>query len=154
MQKSREALADGRKSIWKRIENKQWTYCSSFTSKTWFYSLVPFYCCCCFFFLIKNFIIHFFLIFITVTDLKILTTMLIPGMTLIKNGSSFPSPRLLRATRLFGLLYLWLLNASLLQLYMLDPRQSSEWFYEIGSVLLSFRVISWYWIIRFLWISA
>ena len=56
-------------------------------------------------FLIKNFIIHFFLIFITVTDLKILTTMLIPGMTLIKNGSSFPSPRLLRATRLFGLLY-------------------------------------------------
>ena len=34
MQKSREALADPRKSIRKRIENKQWTYCSSIMSKT------------------------------------------------------------------------------------------------------------------------
>ena len=34
MQKSHEALADARESIRKRIENKQWTYCSSFMSKT------------------------------------------------------------------------------------------------------------------------
>ena len=53
MQKSREALADGRKSIWKRIENKQWTYCSSFMSKTWFYSLAPLFLFFCF--LIRNF---------------------------------------------------------------------------------------------------
>ena len=32
-QKSRQAMADVRKSIRKRIENKQWTYCSSFMSK-------------------------------------------------------------------------------------------------------------------------
>ena len=44
-------------------------------------------------------LIHFVLLFITVTALKILTTMLIPGTTLIKNGSSFPPPRLLRAPR-------------------------------------------------------
>ena len=54
MQKSREALADARKSIRKRIENKQWTYCSSFMSKTWFYTLVPFSWSFCF--LIRNFI--------------------------------------------------------------------------------------------------
>ena len=36
---SLEALADSRKSIRKRIANKQWTYCSSFMSKTRFYSL-------------------------------------------------------------------------------------------------------------------
>ena len=53
-QKSREALANARKSIRKRIENKQWTYCSSFVSKTWFYSLVPFFWFFCF--LIGNFI--------------------------------------------------------------------------------------------------
>ena len=53
MQKSREALADSRKSIWKRIENKQWTYCSSFMSKTWFYSLAPLFWFFCF--LIRNF---------------------------------------------------------------------------------------------------
>ena len=47
-------------------------------------------------------LIHFVLFFITVTDLGILTNMLIPGTTLIKNGSSFPPPRLFRATRLFG----------------------------------------------------
>ena len=54
MQKSGEALAAGRKSIWKRIENKQWTCCSSFMSKTWFYFLIPFSCfLVCF--LIRNF---------------------------------------------------------------------------------------------------
>ena len=42
-------------------------------------------------------LIHFVLLFITVTDVKVLTTMLIPGTTLIKRGSSFPPPRLLRA---------------------------------------------------------
>ena len=36
------------------------------------------------------------------TDLKFLATILIPGTTLITNGSSFPLPRLFRATRLFG----------------------------------------------------
>ena len=46
-----------------------------------------------------DFLIHFVLLFITVTGVKILTTMLIPGTTLIKNGSSFPPPRLLRAPR-------------------------------------------------------
>ena len=54
---SLEALADARKSIQKRIANKQWTYCSSFKSKTWFYShalLFLFFC-----FLIRN-LIHFF----------------------------------------------------------------------------------------------
>ena len=103
MQKSREALADARKSIRKRIENKQWTYCSSFMSKTWFYSLAPlswFFC-----FLIRN-LIHFVLLFITVTGVKILTTMLIPGTTLIKNGSSFPLPRLLRAPRILKMAHL------------------------------------------------
>ena len=93
MQKSREALADARKSIQKTMENKQWTYCSSFILKTWFYSLVPFFC-----FLIRNF--HSFCSFlITVTDLRILTNMLMPGTTLIKHGSSFPPPRLFRAPR-------------------------------------------------------
>ena len=114
MQKSREALADARRSIWKRIKNKQWTYCSSFIWKTWFYSLVPFFC-----FLIRSFnsfCSYFYycnwpesfhhhaysrhqankewLIFPTTTPFL--------GTTLIKNGSSFPSPRLFRATRLFG----------------------------------------------------
>ena len=50
---SLEALADARKSIQKRIENKQWTYCSSFMSKTWFYSLAPLFWFFCF--LIRNF---------------------------------------------------------------------------------------------------
>ena len=54
-----------------------------------------------FYFLITNFN-SFCSFFITVTDLRILTNMLIPGTTLIKNGSSFPPPRLFRATRLFG----------------------------------------------------
>ena len=52
-------------------------------------------------FLIGN-LIHFFLLFIAVTGLKIITTTLIPGTKLMKNGSSFPPPRLLRAPRLFG----------------------------------------------------
>ena len=117
MQKSREALADPRKSIRKRIENKQWTYCSSFMSKIWFYSLVPFFWFFCF--LIRRFnsfcsSFHYcnwpenshhhaysrhrankeWVIFPTTT--------LIPGTTLIKNGSCFPPLRLFRATRLFG----------------------------------------------------
>ena len=53
---SLEALVDTRKSIQKKIANKQ-TYCSSFMSKTWFYSLASlswFFC-----FLIRN-LIHFF----------------------------------------------------------------------------------------------
>ena len=33
-------------------------------------------------------LIHFVVLFITLTDLKTVTTMLIPGTTLIKNGSS------------------------------------------------------------------
>ena len=93
---SLEALADARKSIQKRIANKQWTYCSSFMSKTWFYSFAPLFWFFCF--LISN-LIHFFFLFIAVTGLKILTTMLIPGTTVIKNGSPFPPPRLLRAPR-------------------------------------------------------
>ena len=52
-------------------------------------------------FLIRNFN-SFCSFFITVTDLRIITNMLIPGNMLIKNGSSFPPPRLFRATRLFG----------------------------------------------------
>ena len=48
MQKSCEILADARRSIRKRIENKQGTYCSSFMSKTWFYFLVPFFRFFCF----------------------------------------------------------------------------------------------------------
>ena len=51
--KIREALADASKSIRQRIENKQWTYCSSFMSKTWFYSLAPLFWFFCF--LIRNF---------------------------------------------------------------------------------------------------
>ena len=43
IQKSREALADARKSIRKRVENKQWTYCSSFMSKTCFILLNHFF---------------------------------------------------------------------------------------------------------------
>ena len=58
-------------------------------SKTQFYSLAPMFC-----FLIRN-LIHFFLLFIAVTDLKIHTNMLIPDTTLIENGSSFPPPCLL-----------------------------------------------------------
>ena len=41
-------------------------------------------------------LIRFVLLFIIVTGVKILTTF-IPGTTLIKNGSSFPPPRLFRA---------------------------------------------------------
>ena len=54
---SLEALADARQSIQKRIANKQWTYCSSFMSKTWFYSLAPLFWFLCF--LIRN-LIYFF----------------------------------------------------------------------------------------------
>ena len=50
------------------------------------------------FVLIRNFN-HFVLLFITVTGLKISTTMLIPGTTLFKSGSSFPPPQLFRAPR-------------------------------------------------------
>ena len=53
MQKSCEALADARKIIRNRIEKIQWTYCSSFMSKTWFYSLAPLFWFFCF--LIRNF---------------------------------------------------------------------------------------------------
>ena len=87
------------KSIRTIIESKQWTYCSSFMSKTWFYSLAPlfwFYC-----FLIRT-LIYFVLLFINVAGVKTLTTMLIPGTTLIKNGSYFSPPHLFRATSLFG----------------------------------------------------
>ena len=76
-----EALTDP-----KRIANKQWTYCSSFMLKTWFYSLARLFWFFCF--LIRN-LIPFFLLFIAVIGLKILTTMFIPGTTLIKNGSLF-----------------------------------------------------------------
>ena len=72
---------------------------SSFISKTWFYSLVPFFWFFCF--LIRNFN-SFCSFFITATGLRILTNMLIPCTMLIKNGSSFPPPRLFRETRLFG----------------------------------------------------
>ena len=41
------------KSIRTIIESKQWTYCSSFMSKTWFYSLAPLFWFFCF--LIRNF---------------------------------------------------------------------------------------------------
>ena len=50
-------------------------------------------------FFFRNLIFFFFHLFIAVTGLKILTTMLIPDTTPIKNGSSFPPPRLLRAPR-------------------------------------------------------
>ena len=117
MQKPCKALADGRKSVWKRIESKQWTYFGSFMSKTWLCFLVPFYCFFCF--LIRNFnwfcsyfyhcnwpenfhhhayprlhANHKWLIFPA--------TMLIPGAALTESGSSFPPPLLFRATRLFG----------------------------------------------------
>ena len=58
-----------------------------------------------FYFLIRNFN-SFCSFFITVTDLRILTNMLIPGTTLIKNGSSFPPPRLFRAPRLLKIAHL------------------------------------------------
>ena len=96
MQKSSEALADARKSIWKGIENKQWTYCSSFMSKTWFYSLALLFWLFCL--LIRNFNSFCSSFY----SLKIFTTMLIPDNTLIKKGSSFPPPRLFWAPRLFG----------------------------------------------------
>ena len=55
-------------------------------------------------------------------------------------------------------LHLWLLNASLLQLYLLDPQGKPEWSYEIGSVhpsiVLSVWVFSWNWVIMFFWILA
>ena len=58
-------------------------------------------------------------------------------------------------------LYLWLLNASLLQLYLLDPggswngllKWSLEWSVH-PSIFLSVRVFYWNWIITFLWILA
>ena len=56
------------------------------------------------------------------------------------------------------ILYLWLLNASLLQLYLLDPWQQLEKSYEIKSfqtsILLYVGVFSGNWVIRFLWIST
>ena len=52
--------------------------------------------------------------------------------------------------------YLWLLNASLLQLYLLAHWQYLEGFYEIGcvypSLLTSVRAFSWNLIMRLLWI--
>ena len=116
MQKSRKALADARKSIRKRIENKQWTYCSSFMSKTWFCSLAPLFF---FFVFYLETLIHFGSSFYYCNWLKnshlnaysmhhanlewliFLTTTLITGTTLIKNDSSIPPLRLFRATRLF-----------------------------------------------------
>ena len=95
MQKSGEALAYARKSIWKSIKNKQWTYCISFMSKTC--TIVWFFC----FVLIRNFK-PFCSFFISVTGLKTFTTILIPGTTVIKNSSSFSPSRLFRATRPFG----------------------------------------------------
>ena len=117
MQKLREALPDARKSIRKRIENKQWTYCSSFMSKTWFYSLAPLFWFFCF--LIRNFNSfcssfyycnwpenshhHAYSRHHANKEWLIFpATTFIPGTTLIKNGSSFPPPRLFRATSLFG----------------------------------------------------
>ena len=43
MQKSHEALADARESIRKRIENKQWTYCSSLCQRPDFILLHHFF---------------------------------------------------------------------------------------------------------------
>ena len=55
-------------------------------------------------------------------------------------------------------LYLWLLNASLLKFYLLNPWRYLEGSYEIGSVhlylLTPVWVFSWNWIIKFLWILA
>ena len=52
-------------------------------------------------------------------------------------------------------LYLWLINVSLLQLYLLDPWRQLEDSYEMRSVhpslLTSVWVFSWDWNIRFLW---
>ena len=50
MEKPPEGWADARKSIRKTIENKKWTYCSSFMSNTWLALLFWF-----FYFLIRNF---------------------------------------------------------------------------------------------------
>ena len=99
MQKPREALDDAYKSIPKEIESKQWTYCSSFMSRTWFYSLAPLFWL--FWFLIRNFN-SFCSSFYYCNWHKNSYPKLIPGTKLIKNGSSFPPPRLFRATRLFG----------------------------------------------------
>ena len=83
------------KSIRKRIKtNNKHTVavlCLRHVPFLWFFCFV----------IIRNFN-SFCSSFITVTGLKILTTMLIPGTMLIKNGSSFPPPRLFRAPRLFG----------------------------------------------------
>ena len=52
-------------------------------------------------------------------------------------------------------LYVWLLNAGLLQLYLLVPWQLLEESFEIGCdhpFVLPYEVCSWNWIIRFLWI--
>ena len=116
MQKLREALADARKSIRKRIESKKWTYCNSFWSKTWFYSLVPFFWF--FWFLMRNLNSFGSSYYCNWPEnshqhaysrhhaneewLIFPTTTLIPGTTLIKNDSYFPPPGLLRATRIFG----------------------------------------------------
>ena len=55
-------------------------------------------------------------------------------------------------------LYLWLLNASLLKFYLLNPWRYPEGSCEIGSVhlylLTPVWVFSWNWIIKFLWILA
>ena len=115
IQKSHETLADAFKSIRKRIGNKQWTYCSSFMFKTWFYSLVPLFWFCCF--LIRNFNSFCYSFYYCNWPENshhhaysrhhankewfiFPTTTLIPGTTLIKSGPSFPSPR--RETRLFA----------------------------------------------------
>ena len=104
-----------RKSIRKRIGNKQWTYCSSFMFKTWFYSLVPLFWFCCF--LIRNFNSFCYSFYYCNWPENshhhaysrhhankewfiFPTTTLIPGTTLIKSGPSFPPPR--RETRLFA----------------------------------------------------
>ena len=70
-----------------------------FYAKDMILFFVPFFLFFCF--LIKNFNL-FWSSFYYCNCLKILTTMLIPDTTLIKNGSSFPSPSLFRAALLFG----------------------------------------------------
>ena len=85
MQKSREALADTNN------EHTVGVLCQRHDFIL-FYHFFYFFC-----FLLET-LIHFVLLFITVTGLKILATMLIPGTILIKNGSSFPPPRLFRET--------------------------------------------------------
>ena len=102
------------KFLLKIIKNKQWTYCSSFMSQTWFYFLVPFFCfsirkfnsSCSFYYYCnwpENSPHHAYSRHHANKEWLIFpATTLIPGTTLIKNGSSFPPPRFFRATRLFG----------------------------------------------------